>query len=292
MMKWRWCAWSTVVLGLLLISGASAGTDERSFLWRATNGERTVSLLGSIHYMKTDAYPLSPAIEAAYDRSGLIVFETDIEGLGRAAVALLEAGTIEGEGTLDSMIPADLYQQVSERFDALGMGVAGFAKMKPWMVALSLTSLELMRAGYLGTEGVDAHFSSRAATDGKRRMALESIEHQISLFADLGTDESTDFLRYSLTELDTVIPLVDELVASWKRGDSARMEELLLDGFEDHPELFDRLVTQRNREWMPQIEALFDGDVDAMVVVGSLHLVGEHGLVGALRAKGYKVEQL
>ncbi len=51
-------------------------------------------------------------------------------------------------------------------------------------------------------------------------------------------------------------------------------------------------MTQRNVRWLPRIEELFQGDVDAMVVVGSLHLVGEQGLIELLRAKGYEVEQL
>jgi uncharacterized protein YbaP (TraB family) len=42
---------------------------------------------------------------------------------------------------------------------------------------------------------------------------------------------------------------------------------------------------------MPQIEKLLAGDRDAMVVVGSAHLVGEEGVVNLLREKGYTVEQ-
>jgi uncharacterized protein YbaP (TraB family) len=172
------------------------------------------------------------------------------------------------------------------------MSETAFDGMKPWMVALSLTSLELMRAGYLGEQGIDSNLNARAKADGKHRRSLESIEFQVSLFADLSVEESVDFLRYSLDELDTVIPLVDELVAAWESGDAARLEELLVGGFEEHPELFLRLVTDRNRRWLPQVEALLDGDTDALVVVGALHLVGENGLVEMLREAGYELGQL
>ena len=70
------------------------------------------------------------------------------------------------------------------------------------------------------------------------------------------------------------------------------MEDRRVDGFEAHDALYDRLVTKRNLRWLPLIEELFKGDVDAMVVVGSLHLVGDQGLIELLKAKGYKVEQL
>jgi len=242
--------------------------------------------------MKAGSYPLSPAIEGAFKGAGIVVFETDIDQMGKAAVSLLAAGTLSGEDTLKDVVPKELYREVSQRFDDLGMGIGAFDKMKPWMVAMSLTSYELMRGGYLGSEGIDSHFSSRAKTEGKPQQGLETIEFQTSLFVDLSAEESVEFLQYTMTDLDTMIPLIDEIVVAWKRGDSARIEELLVDGFSDHEALYDRLVTQRNLRWLPQIEELFRGDVDAMVVVGSLHLVGEQGLIELLRAKGFEVEQL
>lgn len=241
--------------------------------------------------MKPDAYPLGPAVESAYERSGLLVFETNIQEMDRAAVALMAAGTLSDGETLAEVISPDLYDELTERLEAQGTGSAMFQRMTPWMVALGLTSFELMRGGYLGSEGIDVHFSSRAEADGKAQHGLESIEDQISLFADLSAEESEEFLDYTLLELETVIPLVDEVFAAWKVGDAAALEKLLTEGFEDHPELYRRMVVDRNLKWMPHVEALFDGSVDAMVVVGSLHLVGEHGIVELLKAKGYEVEQ-
>jgi uncharacterized protein YbaP (TraB family) len=274
--------------------GEAAADDQtgRSFLWRAHRGERSVYLLGSIHFMKSDAYPLSPAIERAYDAAGLVVFETDIEGLTRAAASLMAVGTLEGGTTLEDVISEELHTDVEERLEGLGMSIDAFGKMRPWMLALSLTSMELARAGYLGSEGIDAHFSARAERDGKTRRGLESIEEQVSLFAGLSAEDGEQFLRYTLGDLDSVIPLVDDLVRAWKRGDSDRLEELLVEGFDEYGAIFDRFVVRRNHRWMETVEELFRGESDAMVVVGALHLVGDEGLIGLLRAKGYEVEQL
>lgn len=271
---------------------AAENETGRSFLWRAVVEDRSVYLLGSIHFMKSDAYPLSPAIEGAYETSGLLVFETDIEGLAGAATSLMTAGTLDGGTTLEDVLPEELYADVSGRLEALGMSIDLFNTTRPWMLALTLTSMELMTEGYLGTEGIDAHFSSRAKRDGKVRQGLESIEYQVSLFADLSMEDGEDFLRYTLEDLDLVIPLVDDLVQAWKRGDSGRIEELLAEGFDEHEAIFGRFVIERNHRWMDAIEQLFLGDTDAMVIVGALHLVGEQGLIELLRAKGYEIEQL
>ena len=39
----------------------------KSCLWKVVSKESTVYLLGSVHLLKSDAYPLSQAIEQAFD---------------------------------------------------------------------------------------------------------------------------------------------------------------------------------------------------------------------------------
>ena len=70
------------------------------------------------------------------------------------------------------------------------------------------------------------------------------------------------------------------------------IEDDLLEGFDDYPDLYRKMVTDRNRAWLQPIEGYLAGDRDVMVVVGSMHLVGDDGLVTLLRRKGYTVSQL
>ena len=56
--------------------------------------------------------------------------------------------------------------------------------------------------------------------------------------------------------------------------------------------MYERLVVERNRTWMPQIEALFNRPTPAFIVVGAAHLVGPDGLIDPLKARGYTVQQL
>jgi uncharacterized protein YbaP (TraB family) len=284
---------ASVALTVATAGAAETGDEsERSFLWRATSGERSVVFLGSIHFMKEDAYPLSPAIEQAYEDADLLVFETDIDSLAGAAVGLMAAGSLDKGTGLEDVIPAELYDRLAGRFSELGMSIDGFTTMRPWMVALTLTSMELMRAGYLGSEGIDAHFNARAKSDGKGRRGLEHIDEQIALFAGLTDEEGVEFLRYTLDDLETMIPMVDELVAAWMRGDADRIEKLMVEGYDEFADLYDRFVIQRNHRWMTTIDELLDGPEDVLVIVGSLHLVGDEGLVELMRAKGFEIEQL
>ena len=50
----------------LAISVASAGprSAANSFLWKATKGQGSLYLVGSVHLLTKDYYPLSPALDA------------------------------------------------------------------------------------------------------------------------------------------------------------------------------------------------------------------------------------
>jgi len=286
---------SKALAGLLILASCSwtAAEDQarRSFLWRVQSDTTTLDLLGSIHLMKPEDYPLSPAIESAFERARVVVFEVDPSRMTEAAVGLLASGTLPEGQTLRDVISPETYQKVSQLLEEMGMDVAGFEKMRPWLVAVTLTSFELMRAGYTQASGVDMHYFERARDEGKEILGLETVEFQVGLFAELAAAEDEEFLRYTMQELNTVIPMIDELLVNWRAGKVAEVEKLLTEAYREYPELFAKLVSDRNLNWLPQLEKLLAGERAAMAVVGSLHLVGEDGLVEMLRRRGFSVEQ-
>ncbi len=271
-------------------SPASEGAD-KTFMWRVKGGGATVYLLGSVHAMKKDSYPLPSAMETAFDSVDTVVFEVDLDDLDSAAIQMLAAGTLNGEETLEEVVGWATWTALMVQVERTDIPAAMFQRMKPWMAAVTLTALAMTEAGYLPSAGVDAYFSRRAEEAGKERIALETVEFQVSLFADLTAEQSLSFLRYTLVDLKTVIPELDELSAHWRAGRVEAVEALMAEGFDEFPELLEKMVTDRNLAWMPPIEGLLAGDSDTMVVVGSLHLVGEDGLVNLLRKRGYTVER-
>jgi len=275
---------------VLADSPASEGAD-KTFMWRVQGDGATVYLLGSVHVMREDSYPLPTAMEAAFDSVEKVVFEIDLDELDGAALQMLAAGTLDGERTLEEIVGPATWAELLVPIEKTGFPAAMFRRMKPWMAAVTITALALTEAGYLPSAGVDAYFSRRAEEAGKERIALETVEFQVSLFADLTAEQSLAFLRYTLADLETVIPELGELSAHWRAGRMEAVEVLMAEGFDDYPELLEKMVTNRNRAWMPLIEGLLAGDSDAMVVVGALHLVGEDGLVNLLRKRGYTVDR-
>ena len=81
----------------------------------------------------------------------------------------------------------------------------------------------------------------------------------------------------------------------WRAGDVAKLDsEMRAEMARKTPESYRLLDVGRNDAWLPKIEArLKDSRADdTLVVVGTLHLLGEDGLVEKLRAKGYSVERM
>jgi uncharacterized protein YbaP (TraB family) len=286
------------VLVSLAAPGVGAGSDEQQppkhCLWRVRSVTNTIYLLGSIHIMKPDAFPLPTIMESAFDSSSLAIFEVDFtaEGSADAAVGALAAGMLPEGETLRDVVTPETYRLTQQRLASVGYDIGRVERMRPWMVATTLALAELTRAGYSSADGIDRYFQRRALEAGKRVEGLETIEFQLSLFADMTREEDEAFLVETLHELETVIPLVDELTGDWRAGRIAEVEELLKSGYDGFPRLFAKLVTARNRTWVARLEELLAGSERAFVVVGALHLVGDQGIVELLRRKGYEVEQL
>jgi uncharacterized protein YbaP (TraB family) len=85
---------------------------------------------------------------------------------------------------------------------------------------------------------------------------------------------------------------MSKLVEAWRTGDAPTVERIVLAELKPEPQLYQRLLAGRNRNWMPKIDALLLRKGHALIVVGAAHLVGADGLIAMLKAKGYTVEQL
>jgi uncharacterized protein YbaP (TraB family) len=284
---------TTFALTLVLTAsiGTAAEKEGTVFMWKAQKDGAAVYLLGSVHALKEDSYPLPAVIEAAFDQSAVVVFEIDLDGMTDAALQMMNMGSLAEGQTLEETIGPGLWSAFSEKVSASGMPPSMFQFMKPWMAALTLASLELERAGYSNASGIDTHFSDRAKEAGKERMALETVDFQVGLFADLTPEESLAFLEYTVKDLETMIPVLDELAAKWRVGDAGYVQTMMGEEFEDYPDLYEKIIINRNRNWMPAIEGLLAGNRNAMVVVGGMHLVGKDGIIEMLRQKGYTVTQ-
>jgi uncharacterized protein YbaP (TraB family) len=160
------------------------------------------------------------------------------------------------------------------------------------MLSLTLLGMEWQKAGFEAELGLDRHFYDRARADNKPVQGLETVAFQISRFDEMTMEEQDRLLVETLKELETQKSAVTQLADAWKAGDAPAIEKIVLQDLKSDARLYQRMLVDRNRDWLPKLEALTARGRRAFVVVGAAHLVGPDGLLEMLKAKGYTIEQL
>jgi len=294
MMKaWRGAsALRSLAVAIVVLVAASAA-EAKTFAWRATGKGGVVYLVGSVHLLSKDFYPLNPALEAAYKDADLLVEEVDLAEMldPTSQMGFLTRGMLPSETPLDKVISAATYGLVVRRTADLGLPIEALKILKPWMVALMLTQMEWQKAGFDAELGLDKHFYDQAKADGKTVQGFETAEYQISRLDGMTMDQQEHLLAESLKDLDAERANMTKLVEGWRAGDAPGVERIVLGELKQEPVLYQRLLVERNKNWLPKIEALFARHGHALIVVGAAHLLGPDGIIAMLRAKGYTVEQ-
>ena len=280
-------------MAFALLATAQAA-QAKTFGWKATGKGGAIYLVGSIHVMSAGFYPLNPALDAAFNDSDLLVEEVDLAEMldPTAQLGVLSRGMLPANQSLDKVLSPATLTLVQKATGDLG-GIGGpLMRFKPWMLAIALQGLELAKSGFDPELGLDKHFYDSAKAGGKAVQGLETADFQISRFDTMTMEQQDRLLAETLKELATETATVGKLGDAWKTGDVATVERIALADLKSDPLMYQRLLVERNRNWMPAIEALFARRGRALVVVGAAHLVGPDGLLTMLKAKGYTVEQL
>lgn len=296
--------WTTLfILCLAAILFVSAGlhaqqskktASPKHCLWLVeTPLNKAVFLLGSLHVLKSDTYPLAKTINEAYGLSQKVVFETDLAAMMDPVVmAKMMAMGLYPEGqTLLQNIPEEMRSSLKKKMTDLGMPMEHFGRFRPWFMAVTLTALELQRLGFSPEYGIDVHFYGRADSDQKEIGYLEPVDFQLDLLGKMNEQDQNAFLGQTLKDLDVAAQMADDMLKSWEKGDVDNLYAILFKSFEGYPQIENRLLGQRNLDWVKKIEAMMAEDKNIFIIVGAGHLIGPGSVVALLKEKGYTVKQ-
>src|SRR5438552_15606213 len=97
-------------LSVALLASLQAA-PARNFLWKATSRSGgTLYLVGSVHLLSKDSYPLNPALDTAFTESDLLVEEADLGEMGVSAqMTFLSRGMLPSSTPLDKVLSAATY---------------------------------------------------------------------------------------------------------------------------------------------------------------------------------------
>jgi uncharacterized protein YbaP (TraB family) len=290
---WRLTAVATLV-AVAAVARLDLAAQSRNFGWKVTSPRGAIYVVGSVHLLTKDFYPLNPALEKAYTDSDLLVEEVDIADMTGPGtqLSMLTRGMQPSSMPLDKVLSPATMALLSKKAQDVGLPLEALKQFKPWMIALTIEAMEWQKAGFDQELGLDKHFFDQAQADGKAVQGLETVEYQLSRFDEMPMDLQDRLLAETLKDIDTEQASMSRLIDAWRAGDAPAVERIVLKDLQQEPQLYQRLLVERNRNWLPKLDALFARQGRAMVVVGAAHLVGPDGLLATFKAKGYRVEQL
>jgi len=278
-------------LFLGLLGGVSAAHAEAP-VWALKGAKNTVYLAGSVHLLPASDSTLPAAFNKAYADSSALVMEIDLHDMGSLdPTSLLSSGMSEDE-PLSEVIGKARFEKLAKQFETLGVPTEILESLQPWMAAMTLEQLQLVKLGFDPNSGVEMQLQAHADADHKQITGLETITEQLGLLSGLSRADQIKFLDLTLEEMQEAKGQTGALLKAWRAGDAQKLAGMLSEEYGAAPGLYATLISDRNRRWVPEIEKLLKADKNYMVVVGTLHIVGRNGLLDLLKSDGFTARQL
>jgi hypothetical protein len=285
-----------VTAALLLAAPASAAPA----LWRVSDADSHVWLFGSVHMFAGKTDWRTPEFNAALDAADLVYFETEFDMDAYATwtrLSITEGMNRDGETVASFLTPEE-----NARFEAVaaerGLDLASLQRMRPWLANVTLAATELTGGGAgpgaVGQGGVEIEISGEV--DPEKQRGLETPEFQFNLLAGGTDEEQADALMETVAAFETGSAAdlsLESLTRSWQDGDIEALHETILSsiGAPDDP-AYRAMISDRNRNWVEQIDTMLETNEDAMIIVGAGHLAGPEGVPTLLAARGLTVERI
>ncbi|WP_286296218.1 TraB/GumN family protein [Vibrio apostichopi] len=272
-------------LTLLTLAFSAKQAVAEPLYWQAKKDDLTLTILGSVHVGDESMYPLPVQITDTLKESDGLIVETDIrktEGVAYPTTTV----------TTGDVLSEDQQQLLTSISKSLGMSTQQLLSSPPWATSLSIQMQQLKNLGYGSAGGVDATLAYKATIADVPVISLEALQFQIDLIAGQ-KDSGKEWLVSSLEEFDQTDSVVHCLIESWKAGDVTKLEEFA-ELSEMPTELEKAFLTDRNIDWANKLSAKdwkLDSKGDYVLVVGTLHLIGEGNLLQLLEEKGFNVTQ-
>lgn len=270
-------------------------TNPRPAIWLLADADTRIYLFGTVHI-------LSPRLRwrsTEFDRIAADVDELVLE-VGEDPDRMRPSQLI---GPMMLAQPVPVLSRVSPgRRTALrrmmaesGMPRDAFDRMHTWAVALMLEVTAIARAyAREGIEiddltGVEDVLRAEFERSGRPISGVETSAQQLGFFRAMRGAAQRAFLEALIESWVDGDLVLDPEERGWVSGDvdsiASEIEAL-------PPELFDLLITRRNRTWTGWLIDRLDRPGTVLFAVGAGHLAGRDSLQSMLAAEGFGVTRL
>lgn len=228
---------------------------DKQLLWEIFNPKLKSKsyLFGTIHSNDKRVFDLADSVYILMDMAKMIVLETDVFALFN------KIDTRRG-------LPKTQYDKNGNPYTA---------------------SMQASKTAYGDENGMpqflDAFFEEYCFNNNKKFLSLESYDTQINVLNDVNYS-SRKLVNTSLNNFAQ-----DKILDMYLQGDIQGLEKLTRASLAVDPELYPKLISERNSHMFKQLDSLLRYNQSFFCAVGAAHLGGSEGIIKMLRDKGYRV---
>jgi uncharacterized protein len=285
---------SLAALTLALTLSASGVVYAAPAMWEVSDSDSKVTLFGSVHVLPSGTQWRTPAFDAALKAATLVYFETDIGPWGEFALTLKLLGSeigAMGKHWTDQLTP----EQMSKLKTAIGQADINFEAAEitpPWALAVQLQMAQ-MNPGKEKLDpfkGVDPTLEWELPKE--RKAFFETPGQQYDFLA---SDPPELQIRKLFDEIDGAsgdVPSLDSIVGAWVKGDVDAIAATNVPQSPDDVAETQKLLLDRNANWVPVIEKMLADNRQNLIVVGAAHLAGPGNVLDLLAKAGYTVTRV
>ena len=264
---------------------ANGQETENSLLWKIEGDSiKTAYLFGTIHILPQKDFKIAPKVQKAFNASNELVLELDMDDPNFFKEAMQYSSLKEGESLTSYMDEKEHAILDSFLIENLKVGIAQFSKVKPMMLMSSLLT------SFVGEQVASYEFTliSMSKKNNMEVKGLELLATQMAALDSQSYEKQIDDLVELVENYDDANTTYKELVAFYKKEDIQAIYTKSKVYFNNSAELEEKLLDERNRNWIPEMTKL-SKENNVFFAVGAAHLGGNQGLINLLKKKGYKV---
>ena len=268
-------------------------SDKRPGLWRIEGAGGPVWLFGTIHLLPSGFEWRSPQVDAALSETDVVVLEAPVGGehTQRIASVIRQYARVHPNQSIRALVPDFHQPRAAEIVTQYGLPWAQIQNLPPWLGGIMLAQSLYTSLGFSPDSGVEHSLRKDPALRAKAWDYFETPEEQLGFFAKQPARVQVDMFLSTLSQMEEGSRLVAEMFDAWATGDIDQMDRLFNKNMkEQSPELYQTLVVDRNRRWVPRIEAMLRDPRGYFVAVGAGHLGGRQGVIALLEGRGYVVD--
>ncbi|MBR4762008.1 MAG: TraB/GumN family protein [Clostridia bacterium] len=284
----------------------AASNEQNSYncplLWRVTdNNGGEMWLFGTIHVGNKNSKDVLERLQPTLEKCEALAVEFDAVSYAKdinAQTKDLSLFVYNDGTTISDHIPEQLYNSLVDTLKAEKLYNKLYENFKLGFWSLLINQALVSKSKLSSEKGMDTLLIKDANSANREILEVESASFQYEIFANAPAEYMLLSIEKDLESMDDAEAVLNELYNAWLIGDAQKIiesdeyydlteeEQRIVDDFDNE------LLTKRNLNMAKKAKEYINSGKTVFFAVGTMHFLGDDGIVALLEQEGYSVERV